>query len=73
MILQELAAPGIEETIRAALEVIFLRLYLQFPHWMDLGSAAARGALMSASEKQAIAGPTGDLALMTIFQVYSTL
>lgn len=52
LILEDLAAPRTEDTIRNALEVVFLRLYLCFPHWMDLGSVAAREALMNASERQ---------------------
>lgn len=53
LILQELSAPDTEDSMRLNLEIVFLRLYLCFPHWMDLGSAAARNALMSASERQA--------------------
>jgi hypothetical protein len=39
--------------MKSALEVLLLRLYLFFPHWMDLGTAAARKALMNASEENA--------------------
>jgi hypothetical protein len=53
LILQELSALDTKDTQRAALEEVFLRLYLCYPQWMDLGSVAARTALMSASESQA--------------------
>lgn len=52
LILQQLTSPDLEEACCINLGVVFLRLYLCFPHWMDLGSAAARTVLMNASERQ---------------------
>jgi len=51
LILTELALPNAEPSLKTMFEGLFLRLYLNFPHWMDLGSATARNALMRASEK----------------------
>jgi integrator complex subunit 1 len=50
-ILQELSASeGEDEDIHKIFGGIFLRLYLSFPQWMDLGSPVVRTALMQASE-----------------------
>ena len=51
LILKEISTVSdADSDARAALEVLFLRLYLNFPFWMDLGSADARTTLMHASE-----------------------
>ena len=53
IVLQELSSTENEGIVHEALEVLFLRLYLRHPSWMDLGSAVARTALVGASERQA--------------------
>jgi len=49
-ILKDISVADVDSVARTALEVLFLRLYLNFPFWMDLGSAEARTTLMHASE-----------------------
>lgn len=50
LILTDLAVPHAELSLTTMLEVLLLRLYLNFPQWMDLGSVEARTILMRASE-----------------------
>ena len=50
MILEELSKFTDGRPERAVFQVLLLRLYLNFPHWMDLGLAAVRNSLMRASE-----------------------
>lgn len=57
-ILQEIVAPTTALAFRRVLDILFLRLYLCFPVWMDLGKAASRDALMRCSE--AFASMWGD-------------
>jgi hypothetical protein len=52
-IAHELINSGEEEGNRSVFGNLLLRLYLCFPNWMDLGSAAARQVLMSAAEDNA--------------------
>lgn len=50
LILREHSVLDTESPLRSSLEALFLRLYLNFPYWLDLGSVTARKVLMSASE-----------------------
>jgi hypothetical protein len=49
IMLSELSDP-VKKEGHATIEVILLRLYLLFPHWMDLGAAVARQALVYAAQ-----------------------
>lgn len=51
VLLQKLSTVDTEDTVHKCLETVFLRLYICYPHWIDLGSPAVRNVLLSASER----------------------
>jgi hypothetical protein len=42
--------PNIDSSYQKKLEACLLRIYLQYPYWMDLGSSTVRNLLMKATE-----------------------
>lgn len=50
MILEELSETNAERPEKQVFKVLLLRLYFNFPQWMDLGTSESRNALMLASE-----------------------